>query len=178
MGEGAVEGAFGAEGAMTTEEKFVEKTITNSKSKKGKRTKMSTDTSKAKGDFKPWQKAKKSKKAEGGYWMGECVLQIYEDEEELVGGVGGGGGSIQKKNERSQDELERILQLAKETDHPRAYEVAGQLLKTNAENTEKLVNLQTTKKKVTEVSGPKNVTNALFVGQTAELQKLIKGKNV
>jgi|TARA_R110000824_G_scaffold185509_1_gene366448 hypothetical protein len=70
MGEGAIEGAFGAEGAMTTEEKFVEKTITNSKAKKGKRTKMSTDTSKAKGDFKPWQKAKKSKKAEGGSWMG------------------------------------------------------------------------------------------------------------
>ena len=80
--------------------------------------------------------------------------------------------------ERGQDALDGILQVAKETDHPRAYEVAGQLLKTNAENTEKLVNLQTTKKKVREESGPKNVTNALFVGSTAELQKLIKGKNV
>ena len=78
--------------------------------------------------------------------------------------------------ERGQDALDGILQVAKETDHPRAYEVAGQLLKTNAENTEKLVNLQTTKKKVNETSGPKNVTNALFVGSTAELQKLIKGK--
>tara|TARA_R100000234_G_scaffold116662_1_gene94010 strand:+ start:422 stop:814 length:393 start_codon:yes stop_codon:yes gene_type:complete len=80
--------------------------------------------------------------------------------------------------ERGQDALDGILQVAKETDHPRAYEVAGQLLKTNADNAEKLVNLQTTKKKVTEVSGPKNVTNALFVGSTAELQKLIKDKNV
>ena len=80
--------------------------------------------------------------------------------------------------ERGQDALDGILQVGKETDHPRAYEVAGQLLKTNADNAEKLVNLQTTKKKVTEVSGPKNVTNALFVGSTAELQKLIKGKNV
>ena len=78
--------------------------------------------------------------------------------------------------ERGQDALDGILQVAKETDHPRAYEVAGQLLKTNAENTEKLVNLQTTNKKVNETSGPKNVTNALFVGSTAELQKLIKGK--
>ena len=78
--------------------------------------------------------------------------------------------------ERGQDALDGILQVAKETDHPRAYEVAGQLLKTNADNAEKLVNLQTTKKKVTDVSGPKNVTNALFVGSTAELQKLIKGK--
>ena len=80
--------------------------------------------------------------------------------------------------ERGQDALDGILKVAQETDHPRAYEVAGQLLKTNADNAEKLVNLQTTKKKVTEVSGPKNVTNALFVGSTAELQKLIKGKNV
>ena len=80
--------------------------------------------------------------------------------------------------ERGQDALDGILQVAKETDHPRAYEVAGQLLKTNADNAEKLVNLQTTKKKVKESSGPKNVTNALFVGSTAELQKLIKGKNV
>ena len=80
--------------------------------------------------------------------------------------------------ERGQDALDGILKVAQETDHPRAYEVAGQLLKTNADNAEKLVNLQTTKKKVTEVSGPKNVTNALFVGSTAELQKLIKDKNV
>ena len=80
--------------------------------------------------------------------------------------------------ERGQDALDGILQVAKETDHTIAYEVAGQLLKTNADNAEKFVNLQTTKKKVTEVSGPKNVTNALFVGSTAELQKLIKGKNV
>ena len=47
--------------------------------------------------------------------------------------------------ERGQDALSGILQVAQETDHPRAYEVAGQLLKTNAENTEKLVNLQTSK---------------------------------
>ena len=80
--------------------------------------------------------------------------------------------------ERGQDALDGILKVAQETDHPRAYEVAGQLLKTNADNAEKLVNLQTTKKKVSEVSGPKNVTNALFVGSTAELQKLIKDKNV
>ena len=80
--------------------------------------------------------------------------------------------------ERGQDALDGILRVAQETHHPRAYEVAGQLLKTNADNAEKLGNLQTTKKKVTEVSGPKNVTNALFVGSTAELQKLIKDKNV
>ena len=80
--------------------------------------------------------------------------------------------------ERGQDALSGILQVAQETDHPRAYEVAGQLLKTNAENTEKLVNLQTTKKKLKEVDQPQRVTNnnSLFVASTQELQQLIKNK--
>ena len=80
--------------------------------------------------------------------------------------------------ERGQDALSGILQVAQETDHPRAYEVAGQLLKTNAENTEKLVNLQTTKKKLKETDQPQRVTNnnSLFVGSTQELQQLIKNR--
>ena len=80
--------------------------------------------------------------------------------------------------ERGQDALSGILQVAQETDHPRAYEVAGQLLKTNAENTEKLVNLQTTKNKLKEADQPQRVTtnNSLFVGSTQELQQLIKNK--
>lgn len=69
MGEGAIEGAFGAEGDMTTLEKWEDK-IVGSKSKSGKSTKMSTDTSKAKGKFKPWQTAKTSKKSEGSSWTG------------------------------------------------------------------------------------------------------------
>ena len=80
--------------------------------------------------------------------------------------------------ERGQDALSGILQVAQETDHPRAYEVAGQLLKTNADNVEKLVNLQTTKKKLREVDQPQRVTNnnSLFVGSTKELQQMIKNK--
>ena len=80
--------------------------------------------------------------------------------------------------ERGQDALSGILQVAQETDHPRAYEVAGQLLKTNAENTEKLVNLQTTKKKLKDIEQPQRVTNnnTLFVGSTKELQQIIKNK--
>ena len=80
--------------------------------------------------------------------------------------------------ERGQDALSGILQVAKETDHPRAYEDAGQLLKTNAENTEKLVNLQTTKKKLRDIEQPQRVTNnnTLFVGSTKELQQIIKNK--
>ena len=80
--------------------------------------------------------------------------------------------------ERGQDALSGILQVAQETDHPRAYEVAGQLLKTNAENTEKLVNLQSTKKKLRDIEQPQRVTNnnTLFVGSTKELQQIIKNK--
>jgi|TARA_Y100000401_G_scaffold32025_1_gene23420 hypothetical protein len=74
--------------------------------------------------------------------------------------------------------IDGILELAKEGEHPRAYEVAGQLIKNVAEVTEKLGDLQKKMKELKEVpeTGPKNVTNALFVGSTAELQKMIKGK--
>ena len=80
--------------------------------------------------------------------------------------------------EKGQNAIEGILNVAKESDHPRGYEVAGNLIKQVAEVTEKLGDLQEKMKKLKEVpnSAPKNVTNALFVGSTAELQKMIKGK--
>ncbi|ANS05866.1 terminase small subunit [uncultured Mediterranean phage] len=80
--------------------------------------------------------------------------------------------------ERGQDAIEGILEIAKESDHPRTYEVAGNLIKQVAEVTEKLGDLQEKMRKLKEVpnTAPKNVTNALFVGSTAELQKMLKGK--
>ena len=80
--------------------------------------------------------------------------------------------------ERGQDAIDGILQIAKESDHPRTYEVAGNLIKQVAEVTEKLGDLQEKMRKLKEVpnNAPKNVTNALFVGSTAELQKMLKGK--
>ena len=80
--------------------------------------------------------------------------------------------------ERGQDAIDGILELAKEGEHPRAYEVAGNLIKQVAEVTEELGDLQEKMRKLKEVpnSAPKNVTNALFVGSTAELQKMLKGK--
>ncbi len=81
--------------------------------------------------------------------------------------------------ERGQDAIDGILDLARESEHPRTYEVAGNLIKQVAEVTEKLGDLQGKMKKLKEVpnSAPQNVTNALFVGSTAELQKMLKGKN-
>ena len=80
--------------------------------------------------------------------------------------------------ERGSDAIEGILELAKEGEHPRAFEVAGNLIKQVAEVTEKLGDLQEKMRKLKEVpdKAPKNVTNALFVGSTAELQKMLKQK--
>ena len=80
--------------------------------------------------------------------------------------------------ERGTDAVEGILELAKESDHARAYEVAGNLIKQVAEVTEKLGDLQEKMRKLKEVpnNAPKSVTNALFVGSTAELQKMLKEK--
>src|SRR6056300_1904131 len=80
--------------------------------------------------------------------------------------------------ERGQDAIDGILELARESEHPRTYEVAGNLIKQVADVTEKLGDLQEKMKKLKEVpnTAPKNVTNALFVGSTAELQKMLKGK--
>ena len=79
--------------------------------------------------------------------------------------------------ERGQDAIDGILEVAKEGEHPRAYEVVGQLIKNVAEVTEKLADLHDKMKKLKEVpnNAPRNVTNALFVGSTKELQALLKG---
>ena len=80
--------------------------------------------------------------------------------------------------EKGTDAIEGILEIARESEHPRTYEVAGNLIKQVAEVTEKLGDLQEKMKRLKEVpnSAPKNVTNALFVGSTAELQRMLKEK--
>ena len=79
--------------------------------------------------------------------------------------------------ERGQDAIDGILEVAQNSDHPRAFEVAGNLISQVADVTEKLGKLQSAMKRLKEVpnNAPKNVTNALYVGSTAELQKLLKG---
>jgi hypothetical protein len=81
--------------------------------------------------------------------------------------------------EKGSAAIDGILELAKESEHPRTYEVAGQLIKNVAEVTEKLGDLQEKMRKLKEVpnTAPKNVTNALFVGSTKELQKMLKDKS-
>ena len=80
--------------------------------------------------------------------------------------------------DKGNEAIDGILNLAKEGEHPRAYEVAGQLIKTVSEVSQNLLDLQDKLKKVKDIpdKGPKNVTNALFVGSTTELQKMLKKK--
>ena len=80
--------------------------------------------------------------------------------------------------EKGSAAIDGILELAKESEHPRTYEVAGNLIKQVAEVTEKLGDLQEKMRKLKEVpsNAPRNVTNALFVGSTTELQKMLKDK--
>ena len=87
-----------------------------------------------------------------------------------------GRGELYKLLEKGNEAIDGILSLAKEGEHPRAYEVAGQLIKTQSEVAQNLLDLQEKLKKIKDVKelGPKNVTNALFVGSTTELQKMIK----
>ena len=86
-------------------------------------------------------------------------------------------GNLYSIIEKGQEALNGILELAQESEMPRAYEVAGQLIKNVADATDKLIDLQKKLKGIEEekpVRGPSTVNNALFVGSTAELQKLLK----
>ena len=80
--------------------------------------------------------------------------------------------------EKGSAAIDGILELAKESEHPRTYEVAGQLIKNVAEVTEKLGDLQEKMRRLKEVpsNAPKSVTNALFIGSTKELQTMLKDK--
>ena len=85
-------------------------------------------------------------------------------------------GNLYSIIEKGQEAINGILELAQESEMPRAYEEAGQLIKNVADATDKLMDLQKKMKDLDEEPnrGPTNVTNALFVGSTAELSKLLK----
>ena len=86
-------------------------------------------------------------------------------------------GNLYSIIEKGQEAINGILELAQESEMPRAYEVAGQLIKNVSDATDKLMDLQKKLKDVEEESkskGPQNVTNALFVGSTADLAKMLK----
>ena len=85
-------------------------------------------------------------------------------------------GQLYNLIEKGQEAINGILDVAQNSDHPRAYEVAGNLIKNVADISDKLVDLQKKMKDLDEEKkGPTTVTNnAMFVGSTAELQKMLK----
>ena len=90
-------------------------------------------------------------------------------------------GNLYSIIEKGQEAINGILELAQESEMPRAYEVAGQLIKSVSDATDKLMDLQKKLKDVNEEQqqkGPSTVNNALFVGSTADLAKLIKGETL
>ena len=85
-------------------------------------------------------------------------------------------GNLYSLIEKGQEALNGILEVAQGSDHPRAYEVAGQIIKSVGDTTDKLIDLQSKMKelKKEEKDSPKTVNNALFVGSTSDLSKLLK----
>jgi hypothetical protein len=80
--------------------------------------------------------------------------------------------------ERGHDAIEDLLQDAKDSGNARMFEVVGQLIKTVGEQNQNLINVHKQVKYITQETnvGPNIVTNALFIGSTAELQKMLKDK--
>ena len=119
----------------------------------------------------------------------KIVPKIVLDNSEVVPYQAKSGDDIEKDYEYQRENfynlvekgssaIDGILELAKESEHPRTYEVAGNLIKQVAEVTEKLGDLQEKMRRLKEVpsNAPKSVTNALFVGSTKELQTMLKDK--
>ena len=80
---------------------------------------------------------------------------------------------------KGQEAVDGILDVARASDHPRAYEVAATTIKAVGDVTDKLIDLQGKMKELDkeDKKGPTNVTNAMFVGSTSDLQKMLKNIN-
>jgi hypothetical protein len=86
-------------------------------------------------------------------------------------------GTLNSLISKGQEAIDNILELAQETDSPRAYEVVGQLIKTVTDSAEKLMDVQKKLKDLEEEKSTTNVTNnALFVGTTSEVLNMIKAE--
>ena len=104
------------------------------------------------------------------------VKPIKSDKEDLDRDYEYTRGQLYSLIEKGQEAIDGIMEISQESGSARAYEVTGQIIKSVADATDKLLDLQ---KKIKDIKEPKdkspnNVTNALFVGSTAELQKLLK----
>lgn len=105
------------------------------------------------------------------------IQKVNQDRNDLKRDYEYSRGQLYSLIEKGQEAINGIMELAGEGGSPRAYEVAGQLIKNVADATDKLMELQKKLKDIEEekqVKGPSTVNNALFVGSTAELAKMLK----
>jgi len=107
----------------------------------------------------------------------ECDVQVVKDgKSDLKRDYEYTRSQLYSLIEKGQEAIDGIMEISQESGSARAYEVTGQIIKSVADATDKLLDLQ---KKIRDIEepkekGPNNVTNALFVGSTAELSKLLK----
>ena len=102
-------------------------------------------------------------------------LHLKKTEDDVIKDYEYARGNLYSLIDKGQEAVNGALDLAMSSDHPRAYEVAGQLIKHVGDVADKLMALQKDKKNVKEESVKTQVTNnSLFVGSTADLQKMLK----
>jgi len=90
-------------------------------------------------------------------------------------------GQLYNLIEKGQEAIDGIMDVARNSDHPRAYEVAFQGIKHVSDMTDKLIDLQKKMKTIegdVPQKGPSTINNTMFVGSTAELQKFLKQSKI
>ena len=102
-------------------------------------------------------------------------LHLKKTDDDVIKDYEYARGNLYSLIDKGQEAVNGALDLAMSSDHPRAYEVAGQLIKHVGDVADKLMALQKDKKNVKEDSKKTTVTNnSLFIGSTADLQKMLK----
>jgi len=109
----------------------------------------------------------------------EASIEVVESntpKKDLVDDYEYSRGQLYNLIQKGQEAIDGIMDVAQQSDHPRAYEVAFQGIKNVSEMTEKLIDLQKKMKDIDEEKhkGPSTVNNSVFIGSTADLQKLLK----
>jgi tetrahydromethanopterin S-methyltransferase subunit G len=106
------------------------------------------------------------------------IVKLENDSKDIEKDYEYSRGQLYNLIEKGQEAIDGIMDVARNSDHPRAYEVAFQGIKHVADMTDKLVDLQKKMKTIDDESiqkhGPTTVNNTMFVGSTAELQKFLK----
>jgi hypothetical protein len=87
--------------------------------------------------------------------------------------------SLYNLSDKQSEGIELMMDLARESEHPRAFEVLSNMIKTNAEVVESLMNLQKEKKKIDVTDKPAEAitNNTVFIGSATDLQKLLANKD-